>query len=127
MSYTPIGDLPRDERQALVTDWCRRTFGAESQTDRRKRVLRFLEEALELYQAEGGDAAQASELLARVYSRPPGDPRQEVGGVCVTLYSYCSAAGLSADACETEEIEKVLGRPTDEARERYAAKTQAGF
>lgn len=122
-----IADLSRNERQRVVTDWCLRAFGAESQRDRRKRVLRFLEEAIELYQAEDGDLAQAKDLLERVFSRPSGVPRQEVGGVSVTLLSYCTAAALSADECEIEEIERVLERPIGEARQRYMAKTEAGF
>lgn len=122
-----IANLSRSERQQLVTEWCRRAFGEESQTSRHKRVLRFLEEALELFQAEGGEIEQARELLERVYSRPPGDPHQEVGGVSVTLLSYCSAAALSADQCEIDEIERVLARPIMEARSRYDAKTEAGF
>ena len=122
-----IRSLSRSGRQRLVTDWCRRAFGAESQEDRGKRVLRFLEEAIELYQAEGGDPDQARALLDRVYARPAGDPRGEVGGVQVTLLSYCSAAGLCADECEAAEIERVLARPVDEVRRRYKDKTQAGF
>lgn len=127
MTDSQVNENSRDDRQRLVTDWCENTFGAESAGDRRKRVLRFLEESLELFQAEGGDMEQASALLERVYSRPPGNPRQEVGGVSVTLLSYCSAAGLSADQCELEEINRVLARPLAEARKRYDAKTKAGF
>lgn len=127
MTNSRVNDSSRNDRQRLVTDWCERTFGTESAGDPGKRVLRFLEEALELFQAEGGDMEKANALLKRVYSRPPGDPRQEVGGVSVTLLSYCSAAGLSADQCEVEEINRVLDRPVEEARRRYAAKTEAGF
>jgi hypothetical protein len=126
MSAT-TANLSRSERQKVVTEWCRRAFGEESQTNRQKRVLRFLEEALELFQAEGGDVKQARELLDRVYARPPGDSHQEVGGVSVTLLSYCSAASLPADQCEIAEIERVLNRPIAEARSRYDAKTKAGF
>lgn len=124
---TQINKNSRNERQRLVTNWCETIFGAESARDPGKRVLRFLEEALELFQAEGGDMEKASALLERVYSRPAGNPRQEVGGVSVTLLSYCSAAGLSADQCELEEINRVLDRPATEARRRYDAKTEAGF
>lgn len=119
--------LSRTERQEVVTDWCRRAFGPESQQDRGKRALRFLEEALELYQSEGGSRALAEALLDRVYARPAGEPAQEVGGVSVTLLSYCSAAGLSADECEAAEIQRVLVRSLDKARRRYDEKTQAGL
>ena len=122
-----IGALSRPERQQLVTDWCRRAFGRESQEDRGKRALRVLEEAIELFQSEGGSRAQAEALLDRVYARAAGEPHQEVGGISVTLLSYCSAAGLSADSCEVAEIERVLKRPLDEARRRHDEKTRAGL
>ncbi len=91
------------------------------------RALRFFEEAVELYQAEGGLRVQAEALLDRVFGRPAGDPRQEVGGVSVTLLSYCSAAGLSADECEAAEIQRVLDTPLESARSRYDSKTAAGL
>lgn len=127
MTKAEVEALSRSERQELVTDWCRRAFGVESQKDRSKRVLRFLEEALELFQAEGGGYDRAEALLQRVYSRPPGEAPQEVGGVCVTLLSYCSAAGLSLEECEAEEIARVLAKPVEHAQRRYDEKTRAGF
>lgn len=127
MPRSEIGSLGRDERQKLVFDWCGRAFGSESQQDRKKRVLRFLEEAIELFQAEGGDRVQAEALLDRVYTRPAGNSAQEVGGVCVTLLSFCGAARLSLDECEAAEIERVLARPLEQAQQRYADKTAAGF
>lgn len=122
-----IRALSREQRQLIVTDWCRRAFASESQENRGKRVLRFFEEAMELFQAEGGSREQVEALLDRVFARPAGDPGQEVGGVSVTLLSYCSAAGLSADECEAAEIERVLARPLENARRRYAEKSRAGL
>lgn len=55
-----IQRLSRAERQARVARWCADAFGADSQYDRRKRALRLLEEAFELFQAEGGSADQAT-------------------------------------------------------------------
>jgi hypothetical protein len=119
--------LPRDARQDRVARWCTETFGIDSFADRTKRALRLLEEALELYQAEGGDVAQATALADRVFSRPSGDPALEAGGVGVTLLSYCASAGLRAGDCEAAEIARVLSRPVEVARARYQAKVAAGF
>lgn len=127
MTKSDVATLSRAERQEVVSGWCARTFGAQSQKDRKKRALRFLEEAIELYQAEGCDFEQAQALLAHLFSRPPGDPRQEVGGVSVTLLSYCAAADLSADECEAAEIVRVLNKSPEQARQRYHEKTKAGF
>ena len=122
-----IAQWSRAERQARVARWCADAFGADSLADRHKRALRLLEEALELFQAEGGKATQAAALADRVFARPPGESQQEVGGISVTLLSYCEAAGLSADACEAMEIERVLAKSLDAARARYQAKVDAGF
>jgi hypothetical protein len=99
-SPAEISSLTRAERQREVFEWCGRTFGLESQRDRKKRALRFLEEAIELYQAEGCNLEQAQALVAHVFAKPAGEPQQEVGGVSVTLLSYCEAAGLSAERWE---------------------------
>ena len=127
MTAADVEAISRSKRQELVTDWCGRAFGVESQQDRQKRVLRFLEEAMELFQAEGGEQGRAEALLQRVYSRPAGEVGQEVGGVCVTLLSYCSAAHLSLEECEAAEIARVLDKPVEEAQRRYDLKTKAGF
>ncbi len=126
-SPSEIESLTRAERQREVFEWCGRTFGSESQRDRKKRVLRFLEEAIELYQAEGCSLEQGQALMAHVFARPAGEPQQEVGGVSVTLLSYCEAAGLSADECEVVEIARIFNRSAEKARERYQRKTGAGF
>lgn len=122
-----IQRLSRAERQARVARWCADAFGADSLYDRRKRALRLLEEALELFQAEGGSADQATALALRVFSRSPGTPALEAGGVALTLLSYCEAAGISVDRCEAAEIARIFAKPVEEARARYQAKVDAGF
>ena len=119
--------LDRAARQRLVSEWVAAAFGPASAADRRKRALRLLEEALELFQAEGGDEPQAVALAGRVFSRPPGEPAREAGGVAVTLLSWCAAAGADASAIEAAEIARVLARPLTEAQARYRAKSEAGF
>ena len=76
-----IGRLNRVERQAKVASWCAAAFGRDSLMDRHKRALRLLEEALELFQAEGGNSGQAEALVAQVFSRPAGEPSLEAGEI----------------------------------------------
>lgn len=126
-SLSEIASLTRAERQRDVFEWCGRTFGSESQRDRKKRALRFLEEAIELYQAEGCSLEQGQALMAHVLARPADQPQQEVGGVSVTLLSYCEAAGLSAHECEAVEIARIFNRSAEKARQGDRRKTGAGF
>jgi hypothetical protein len=126
-SAPDIQAMARGQRQRTAAAWCARAFGDESLADRRKRALRLLEEAIELYQAEQGSQDQAGALVAHVFGKPAGEPAQEVGGVSLTLLSYCHAAGLDADGCEAAELARVLAEPLQDFQARYARKTQAGF
>lgn len=112
--------------QAIAGRWSRTCFGDEVTMDRKERALRVLEEAIELAQAEGIEINQASNLVGYVYSRPPGEPAQELGGVRLTCLVYAVAAGLSADVAERVELERVLAKDPEVFRQRNREKTAAG-
>ena len=120
-------DLTRDERQAKLVSWAEQAFGREQSTSVPQRGLRLLEEAIEAFQASGGDEAIALKLVSFVFARPPGTVGQELGGVAVTLLLLAAAAGLSADEEECREIHRVLSKPLREFTERNANKNAAGF
>ena len=118
--------MNRDERQAAVLDWVRTTFGQATLTGS-ERAMRVLEEALELFQAEGLDLDKALAIARHVYGRPLGDPAQEVGGLGVTLLAYCGAKGISADGEEARELERVLAKDPEHFRARHNLKADAGI
>ncbi|MBU3077827.1 hypothetical protein [Sphingomonas quercus] len=89
--------------QARVEEWLDACFPPAVRSNRGERNHRFLEEALELAQANGCSREDALALVDYVFRRPQGDPAQEVGGVMVTLASLCSAIGLNMD--ETGDVE----------------------
>ncbi len=119
--------MTRDDRQKQATQWAERCFGREVVADRRERVTRILEEAIELAQAEGLDEALVARLTARVYAKPAGEPRQELGGLGVCLLVYAQAAGVSADAIEAEEVAAILARDPGHFRARQNAKAAQGL
>ncbi len=119
--------VPRDNRQQLVTNWARRAFGEVEATNLPQRGIRLLEEAIEAYQACGGDAATAHKLVAYVFDRPPGEVGQELGGVAVCVLALAAAAGLSAEEEECREVARVLDKPVEEFTARNARKNAAGF
>jgi NTP pyrophosphatase (non-canonical NTP hydrolase) len=119
--------LPRDQRQVMITAWARAAFGEAEATGLPQRGLRLLEEAIEAFQACGGNEAIAHELVGYVFGRPPGEVGQELGGVAVTVLALAAAAGLSADEEECREIHRVLGKPLSTFTQRNAAKNAAGF
>lgn len=120
-------DLTRDERQAKLVSWAEQAFGREQSTSLPQRGLRLLEEAIEAFQASGGDEEMAHKLVTFVFARPPGTVGQELGGVAVTVLLLAAAAGLSADEEECREIHRVLNKPVKEFTERNANKNAAGF
>lgn len=117
----------RDARQRTVADWAERAFGRDQATSLPQRGLRLLEEAVEAFQACGGEEAMAHKLVGFVFARPPGTVAQELGGVAVTTLALAAAAGLSADEEERREVERVLSKPVAEFTARNASKNAAGF
>lgn len=114
----------RDHRQHVVAQWTLRTFGAASMTAE-ERAGRFLEEAMELAQCFI-PKEKAQRLLDYVYSRPVGNPTQEMGGVGVTLLVLAEVLGLSASGEEMKESERVRAIPAEVFRARHNAKAAAG-
>ena len=119
--------LSRDQRQEMLVDWARMAFGEAEATSIPQRGLRLLEEAIEAFQACGGDEAMAHKLVSFVFARPPGTVGQELGGVAVTVLLLAAAAGLSADEEECREVHRVLSKPLREFTDRNANKNAAGF
>lgn len=86
-----------DNFQNKVTEWVRECFGRASSYSVDERAHRFLEEALELYQACEMSKQDAITLVEYVFSRRVGELKQEVGGTMVTLAALCSAAHVEMD------------------------------
>lgn len=112
-------------RQKWISEFIANTWG-ETNMHPQERAMRLLEEAIELAQVEGVTARQISELTSHVMGKPPGSPSQETGGVGVCLLAYCEAKGLSADAAEGAEIERLKTRDPEHFRRRHQVKVDAG-
>lgn len=93
--------------QARVQPWMLECFGAEIAADRVERNHRFFEESAELVQSRGMTASEAHQLVDYVWSRPAGEPDQEVGGVMVTLAALCLANSLDMHAAGEMELARI--------------------
>ena len=108
------GDICRAETSAMsendfqqrAAEWYRTCFAEADQISPAERTHRFLEEALELAQASNCSREEAIELVDYVFGRKPGDAKDEVGGVMVTLAILCEVLGW--DMKKAGEVE--LGR-----------------
>ena len=90
--------------QMRVERWLEACFPPAVRANRAERTHRFLEEALELAQANGCSREDALALVEYVFGRSQGDPAQEVGGVMVTLAGLCSASGINMDEAGDVEL-----------------------
>lgn len=94
--------------QDRVGKWLEHCFGESSDPLRReRRAHRFVEESLEFAQSVGTTKEDALALVEYVFSRPVGDPAQEVGGVMLTLMGAASANGLKVPECAEKELARV--------------------
>lgn len=93
--------------QWRVVKWVQLAFGSKIARDKVERNHRFLEEALELAQSLNCSRDEAMKLVDYVFDRDIGEPKQEVGGVMVTLAALCAANDMSMDTCGEEELDRV--------------------
>ncbi|MFZ2996237.1 hypothetical protein [Sphingobium sp.] len=93
--------------QTAVGKWMVEVFGEEIAMDPLERIMRFLEEALELAQAEGMTPAEVSRVVDYVYGRPVGETSQEVGGVMVTLAAFCFRRDVDMKGASLTEFDRI--------------------
>ncbi|WJR67000.1 hypothetical protein QTA58_22890 [Neorhizobium sp. CSC1952] len=107
--------------QARVQPWMMACFGAEISGDKLERGDRLLEEVFELLQSGDYPRERIRALEEYTYSRPKGEPRQEVGGVMVTLAAYCLAHDLDMHEAGEAELARIWTK-VDKIRAKQAAK-----
>lgn len=112
--------------QERVDEWMRFVFTETERTDAPERALRTAEEAIELTQAVGVDAATMHRLVDYVFERPVGDPAQEIAGILVTVYSMATAIGADAETVFHREMTRVhKSEVIDRCRRRQHEKREA--
>lgn len=97
----------RAERQIEVEKWVIKTFGSQCLHSIEERVLRVVEEAIELAQAEMVPREKIEALLSHVFSKEPGNPKQELGGLGVTVLAYAASKRINCDTMELIELERI--------------------
>lgn len=113
-------------RPSAFLAWARETFGPVALV-RGERLLRFVEEAIELAHADGMGRAVLDKVADRVFAREPGAVPKEIGQAQACLETYAENIGLSSDAEAQREWERVQGIPKDEWTRRHTAKQAIGI
>lgn len=114
-----------DRTQKKVLDWANNSFGSIA-CNRDERAARLVEEAIEVAQVEGLPLEIVKRITDRVYSRPPGDLANELGGVGITAEALAENAGLDFEQCTQCEWERVLSKSSEWWEKKHAAKVAAG-
>lgn len=114
--------------QSAVSKWMVETFGDKIAMDPLERIMRFLEEAMELAQTLGMTEAECGRVASYVWGRPAGEVNNEVGGVMVTLAALCHRQEVDLSAAALGELTRI---DTPEMRkrifEKQAFKRQQGL
>jgi hypothetical protein len=106
--------------------WAVKTFGPVAKL-RSERLMRFVEEAIELAHADNMELETLHAIIRRVYTRQPGLIAKEIGQAQVTLEMYSENFGfVSADLAD-EEWRRVQEIPQSEWERRHAAKQAIGI
>jgi len=93
--------------QQRVRPWLVACFGEEFDGEEHAREARFLEEAMELFQARGRSFEELVSVARYVFSRPAGEVRQEIGGVMTALAALCEVSGHDMYECGEAELERI--------------------
>ena len=111
----------------IALDWAIRCFGQSHVFDDKVRSLRIAEEAVELCQSMEVPKEKALALVEMVYSRPAGEPHQELGGVMMTVTVMCAAHGRDTDDILLTELRRVLEKSPDHFAKRNQEKIDLGM
>ncbi|WP_234892227.1 hypothetical protein [Agrobacterium vitis] len=112
---------PAETLQSRVQPWMMACFGPEISADKLERGDRLLEEVFELLQSGDYPRERIRALEDYTWSRPQGEPKQEVGGVMVTLAAYCLAHDLNMHEAGEVELARIWTK-VEKIRAKQAAK-----
>jgi hypothetical protein len=122
-----LGELEvHEKRPGEFLAWAHEIFGPVA-GDRGERLLRFIEEAIELAHAGGIGRDVLFRIADRVYAGKPGEVRRELGQTQACLEMYARSKGLSSLDEAENEWERVRTLPAGHWRRRHAAKQDIGI
>jgi hypothetical protein len=107
--------------QERVHYWLEAAFGVEASKDKMERVHRFIEEGLELAQSLGCTQHDAHQLVDYVFSRPIGEPLQELGGTMTTIAALSAIFDFNMAEAGEHELER-MWQLIDRIRAKQKAK-----
>jgi hypothetical protein len=114
------------ERPQKFLAWAIDTFGPVAKL-RSERLMRFVEESIELAHADDMQREILDAIANRVFSRPKGSIAQEIGQAQVTLEMYAENIEEISEMQAEIEWQRVRGIPREEWQRRHEAKQAIGI
>ena len=115
------------DRPSRFLSWACDTFTSEVAMDPAERLMRFVEEAVELALACDMPRETVDKIVARVYGRGPGNIEQEIAQCHVTLEMLAKVLKVDLEWAATREFERVQTIPKEEWDRRHSAKVAIGI
>lgn len=125
IALSPAQEAPNPRPAAFLT-WAKEMFGPVAAL-RGERLMRFVEEAIELAHADKMERATLDAIANRVYSRAPGEITKEIGQAQACLEIYAENIGESSDLLAELEWQRVRNIPRAEWERRHKAKQEIGI
>lgn len=116
----------------IAWEWGLRCFGKEHMSNKPMRALRLAEECIEYTQTTGLPKDQLHKVVDTVYSRPVGNPLQELGGVMVCAAVCIKNEGTLLGATTLEyafdmEVRRILAKSPEDFAKRNQEKIDMGL
>jgi len=93
----------------VMNSWTKLVFRERyGEITRKIKVLRLLEEVMELAQAEDVSAEEALIIRNQVWNKPKGECTQEMGGVLTCLAGYAALADMDLEECFWAEYTRII-------------------
>lgn len=112
-------------RQQEVLDWATEMFGPVAR-NLDERGARLAEEAIEVAHTAGVPIEVIIKIAERIYTKPKGEMRSEIGGVALTLDAICALVGTNPDWEAMQEFDRVTHLPKEHWTSRHTAKVSGG-
>lgn len=115
-----------EDRPKAFLAWAVEMFGPVAKL-RGERLMRFVEEAVELAHADNMELETLHAIIRRVYSRAPGIIEKEIGQAQACLETYAENFGVSSSDLAQKEWLRVQQIPRAEWERRHTAKQAIGI
>lgn len=113
--------------QERTAEWVEDFSGIACLMDKEERTWRLVEETFEYAQTQGVSREMLDKIRDHVYSRPVGEPTQELAGIGVCLLAAAESQSTDLESLLDAELTRVEAFDPEDFKARKARKRSAGI